>query len=59
MISGVQPTGVLHLGNYFGAVKRWVDLQDEDNDLSFFIADLHSLTLPQVQYFQLVIPTSN
>ncbi len=44
LISGIQPTGRLHLGNYLGAIKNWVDLQDK-YDCSFFIADLHSLTI--------------
>lgn len=43
LISGIQPTGRLHLGNYLGAIKNWVDLQDK-YACSFFIADLHSLT---------------
>lgn len=47
-MSGVQPTGILHLGNYLGAISRWVDLQNTGEDVSYFIADLHSITLPQV-----------
>ena len=43
VISGIRPTGNLHLGNYFGAVKSFVKMQDEYNCL-FFIADWHSLT---------------
>jgi len=44
-VSGIQPTGNLHLGNYLGAVKNWVDLQNsKDYEIYFFIADLHSLT---------------
>jgi tryptophanyl-tRNA synthetase len=46
VVSGVQPTGFLHLGNYVGAVRRWVELQDE-SECFFFIADLHSLTIPE------------
>jgi len=46
VVSGVQPTGFLHLGNYVGAVKRWVELQDE-YECFFFVADLHSLTIPE------------
>ena len=45
VLSGIQPTGALHIGNYLGAIKQWIDLQ-EDNDCTFFIADLHSLTIP-------------
>ncbi len=43
VISGIRPTGNLHLGNYFGAVKNFVRMQDEF-DCMFFIADWHSLT---------------
>lgn len=43
VLSGVRPTGNLHLGNYFGAVKNFVKMQEEFN-CYFFIADYHSLT---------------
>lgn len=43
LISGIQPTGNLHLGNYLGAVKNWLDLQNK-YDCLYFIADLHALT---------------
>lgn len=44
IISGIQPTGNLHIGNYLGAVKNWVELQNSTTqDLFIFIADLHSL----------------
>lgn len=43
VLSGIRPTGNLHLGNYFGAVKNFVKMQ-EDNECFFFIADYHSLT---------------
>ena len=43
VVSGIRPTGNLHLGNYFGAVKSFVKMQDE-YDCLFFIADWHSLT---------------
>ena len=43
VISGIRPTGNLHLGNYFGAVKSFVKMQDEYQSM-FFIADWHSLT---------------
>ncbi|WP_156299629.1 tryptophan--tRNA ligase [Streptobacillus canis] len=42
-LSGIQPSGVLHLGNYFGALKQFVDLQDKYEGL-YFVADYHSLT---------------
>ncbi|HOI33019.1 MAG TPA: tryptophan--tRNA ligase, partial [Bacteroidales bacterium] len=43
VLSGIRPTGKLHLGNYFGAVKNFVKLQETHNCF-FFIADYHSLT---------------
>ena len=43
MLSGMRPTGALHLGNYFGALENWVKLQDEYN-CYFFVADWHALT---------------
>lgn len=43
VLSGIRPTGQLHLGNYFGAVKNFIKLQDIYN-CYFFIADYHSLT---------------
>lgn len=45
IFSGVQPTGSLHIGNYFGAIKQWVNLQEE-NDCFFCIVDLHAMTVP-------------
>jgi tryptophanyl-tRNA synthetase len=45
VLSGLRPTGRVHLGNYFGAVKNWVDLQNTGLYQSyFFVADLHALT---------------
>ncbi len=43
VLSGMRPTGALHLGNYFGALENWVRLQDE-YDCFFFVADYHALT---------------
>ena len=43
VVSGIRSTGNLHLGNYYGAVRNFVKMQDE-NDCFFFIADLHALT---------------
>ncbi len=43
LVSGVKPTGRPHIGNYFGAMKQFVDMQDE-HDCHLFIADLHALT---------------
>jgi len=44
VVSGIQPTGNLHLGNYLGAIRRWVRLQDEAECL-IFLADLHAITV--------------
>ena len=43
ILSGVQPSGALHIGNYFGAIRQFVRLQ-QDNDCYYFLADLHALT---------------
>ncbi|MCL1850920.1 MAG: tryptophan--tRNA ligase [Bacteroidetes bacterium] len=43
VVSGIRPTGFLHLGNYFGALRNFIKMQDEANCF-FFIADYHSLT---------------
>lgn len=45
VVSGVQPTGSIHLGNYLGAIKNWIGLQNQYDTL-FFIVDLHAITLP-------------
>ena len=48
VVSGIQPTGNLHLGNYLGAIRNWVRMQDEvtaqGGECLFFLADLHSLS---------------
>jgi tryptophanyl-tRNA synthetase len=46
VFSGVQPTGNIHLGNYLGALKQFVELQEE-NECIYCIVDLHSITVPQ------------
>ncbi len=46
VFSGIQPSGDLHIGNYLGAIKRWVDSQDEAENI-FCIVDLHAITVPQ------------
>ena len=51
VVSGIQPTGNLHLGNYLGAIKQWVAMQDAmsaDDVCLFFLADLHALSQPVV-----------
>ena len=50
VVSGIQPTGNLHLGNYLGAITRWVALQEEvggrdEGQCFFFLADLHAITV--------------
>ncbi|KAK6541637.1 Tryptophan--tRNA ligase, mitochondrial [Orbilia ellipsospora] len=50
VFSGIQPTGVPHLGNYLGALKQWVDIQNsaaEDTTLIYCVVDLHAITQPQ------------
>ena len=48
IFSGVQPTGNLHLGNYLGAIKNFVNLNNEDeNDCIFCVVDLHAITVNQ------------
>lgn len=46
VFSGIQPTGNIHLGNYLAAIRRWVDLQSEYDNV-FYIVDLHAITDPQ------------
>jgi tryptophanyl-tRNA synthetase len=46
MLSGIQPSGDLHIGNYLGAVKNWAELAEE-YDCYYFMADLHSITVRQ------------
>ena len=46
VLSGVQPSGNLHIGNYFGAIRQFVRLQDE-HECYYFLADLHALTTVQ------------
>jgi len=46
VFSGVQPTGNIHIGNYLGALRQFVELQD-DNECIYCIVDMHSITVPQ------------
>ena len=46
IVSGIKPSGDLHIGNYLGAIAQWTKLQD-DYDVTIFIADLHAITVPQ------------
>ena len=49
IVSGIQPTGDLHLGNWLGAIRQWVRLQDEaevaGGEALYFLADLHAITV--------------
>lgn len=45
IVSGIQPTGTPHLGNYFGALVNWVKLQNEGHECFYFIANQHAITL--------------
>ena len=53
VFSGIQPTSIPHIGNYFGAIQQWVRLQEaesklkESNPLIISIVDLHAITLPK------------
>ncbi|MEZ5212640.1 tryptophan--tRNA ligase [Gordonia sp. (in: high G+C Gram-positive bacteria)] len=48
VLSGIQPTSdSFHLGNYLGAVRQWVALQDEFDEAYYFIPDMHAITVPQ------------
>ena len=48
IFSGVQPTGNLHLGNYLGAIKNFVELNNQiDNECIFCVVDLHAITVKQ------------
>ena len=46
IFSGIQPTGNLHLGNYLGAIRNWVTLQDDFESI-YCVVDLHAITVPQ------------
>ena len=51
IFSGIQPTGIPHLGNYYGAITNWVAMTKnasaDDQNLLFSVVDLHALTVPQ------------
>ncbi len=52
VVSGIQPTGNLHLGNYLGAIRNWVKMQEEvtasGGQCLYFLADLHAISMPHV-----------
>ena len=45
IFSGIRPTGDIHIGNYLGAIKQWIELQQE-NECVFCIVDMHAITTP-------------
>lgn len=47
IFSGIQPSGNLHLGNYLGAIRQWVRLQETCDSVLYSVVDLHSLTVHQ------------
>ena len=46
VLSGIQPTGQFHLGNYFGAVRQWVKMT-ERYDCMYMVVDMHAISVPQ------------
>jgi len=46
VLSGIQPSGGIHLGNYLGAIQNWVNTQDQYDNI-FCVVDLHAITVPQ------------
>src|SRR3990167_11252483 len=46
VFSGIRPSGKLHLGNYLGAIKNWIELQNKVDRAIFMIADYHAITTP-------------
>ncbi|MFA6694888.1 MAG: tryptophan--tRNA ligase [Bacillota bacterium] len=47
IFSGIQPTNIVHIGNYLGAIKNWVELQNKADETIFCIVDLHAITVSQ------------
>lgn len=47
IVSGMQPTGSPHIGNYLGAISQWIQLQDTPHNTFYSVVDLHAITLPQ------------
>ena len=43
VLSGIQPSGAVHVGNYYGAIRQFIELQP-DNHAAYFLADYHSMT---------------
>ncbi len=47
VLSGIQPTGNLHIGNYLGAVRQWAAMQEDNTECYYCVVDLHAITVPQ------------
>ncbi|XP_078039932.1 tryptophanyl-tRNA synthetase, mitochondrial [Augochlora pura] len=47
IFSGIQPTGDVHIGNYLGAIKKWVEMQYTEENVIWSVVDMHAITLPQ------------
>jgi len=47
IVSGIKPTGELTIGNYLGAMKRWAEMEVENNESLYFVANLHAITVRQ------------
>ena len=47
VLSGIQPSGKLHIGNYFGAMRQYLHLQSQGNECFYFIANYHAMTSVQ------------
>ena len=60
IFSGVQPTGNLHLGNYLGAIKNFVDLNNDiQNECIFCVVDLHAITIKHTIGYVVIISRHN
>ena len=57
ILSGIRPTGRLHYGNYFGAIQKFVELQEQGLTCYYFVADYHALTTAteRVDYAQITL----
>lgn len=50
IFSGIQPTGNLHLGNYLGAIQKWIQFQNNGENVIWSIVDMHAITLSHQHY---------
>ena len=50
VLTGIQPSGILHLGNYFGTMRQSIQMQNEGNECFYFIANFHAMTsMPEAE----------